>query len=70
MIPPVHRTPGGIRDYREEELKWVENAICMRSAGVSVDLLVAYVKLFEQGERTWLQEEIFFLKPAKMCKRS
>lgn len=52
VIPPVHRTPGGIRDYSAEDLAWVENAICMRSAGVSIDLLIEYVRLFTQGEKT------------------
>ena len=32
MIPKVHRTSGGIRDYRAEDLHWVELALCMRSA--------------------------------------
>ena len=32
MIPQVHRTGGGIRDYQEDDLGWVELAICMRSA--------------------------------------
>ena len=32
MIPPVNRSPSGIRDYDEEDLKWVELAICMRKA--------------------------------------
>ena len=31
MIPQVHRTGGGIRDYQEDDLSWVELAICMRS---------------------------------------
>lgn len=30
MIPQVHRTGGGIRDYQEDDLGWVELAICMR----------------------------------------
>ena len=28
MIPEVTRTAGGIRDYQEEDLRWVELAIC------------------------------------------
>ena len=26
LIPPVPRTPGGIRDYQEKDLGWVEQA--------------------------------------------
>ena len=29
VIPEVHRTKGGIRDYTDEDVAWVENAICM-----------------------------------------
>lgn len=62
VIPPVHRTPGGIRDYSDKDLKWVENAMCMRSAGVSVDLLVAYVKLCMEGESTIAARRDLLLK--------
>ncbi len=52
VIPPVNRTSGGIRDYTEDDLKWVKQAVCFRNAGLSVDALVEYRKLFEQGDET------------------
>jgi DNA-binding transcriptional MerR regulator len=52
VIPEVNRTKGGIRDYTEEDIKWVENAVCMRSAGVPVEMLIEYVKLFQEGDGT------------------
>ena len=52
MIPPVHRTAGGIRDYQPEDLSWVELAKCMRGAGLPVDAMVEYVRLYRQGEGT------------------
>jgi DNA-binding transcriptional MerR regulator len=52
VIPEVNRTPGGIRDYNEEDIAWVENAVCMRSAGVPVEMLIEYVKLYPQGDET------------------
>lgn len=30
IIPKVRRNESGIRDYSEQDLGWVENAICMR----------------------------------------
>ncbi|MCR5102744.1 MAG: MerR family transcriptional regulator [Butyrivibrio sp.] len=53
VIPEVHRTAGGIRDYQEEDIGWVENAICMRDAGVPVEMLIEYVKLSQKGEETF-----------------
>lgn len=52
LIPAVHRTAGGVRDYQESDLGWVENAICMRAAGVSVEALIEYVRLYQQGDET------------------
>ena len=52
VIPEVSRTKGGIRDYSEQDIKWVENAVCMRSAGVPVEMLIEYVKLFQEGDST------------------
>ena len=52
MIPPVTRTSGGIRDYQEEDLQWVQLAICMRSAGLPVEVMIEYVKLFQEGDTT------------------
>lgn len=52
LIPAVHRTVGGVRDYQETDLGWVEHAICMRSAGVSVEALIEYVRLYQQGDAT------------------
>lgn len=53
VIPEVHRTKGGIRDFSDEDIAWVENAICMRSAGVPVEMLIEYVRLFQEGDGTF-----------------
>lgn len=63
-IPTVNRTVGRVRDYTEEDLKWVKNAICLRRAGVSVEMLVEYVRLSQQGDGT-LQERCDLLKEAR-----
>ncbi len=52
VIPEVNRTSGGSRDYTEENLKWVKNAICLREAGISIESIAEYVKLFQQGDET------------------
>lgn len=52
MIPTVTRTSGGIRNYQEEDLRWVELAICMRSAGLPVEAMIEYVKLYQEGDVT------------------
>lgn len=52
VIPAVTRTSGGIRDYREEDLKWVELAVCMRNAGLPIESLIEYQRLYQAGDST------------------
>ena len=52
VIPPVQRTAGGIRSYGEDDLGWVELAICMRGAGLPIEALIEYVKLYREGDST------------------
>lgn len=52
LIPAVNRTPGGIRNYTEEDCKWIEYAKCLRNSGVQVEALIEYVELFQKGDST------------------
>lgn len=52
VIPAVTRTSGEIRDYQEEDLKWVELAVCMRSAGLPIESIIEYQRLFQEGDET------------------
>lgn len=64
MIPPVTRTKGGIRNYSIEDLNWVELVVCMRKAGLSIEVLTQYVKLYQQGDETFA-ERLELLKGQK-----
>lgn len=52
LIPPVNRNASGIRDYTEEDCNWVHFIKCMRSAGISIEILVEYISMFQQGNST------------------
>ena len=52
LIPTVNRSKSGIRDYSEDDCRWVEFAKCMRSAGLPIEALIEYVSLFLQGDET------------------
>lgn len=52
LIPGVHRNHSGIRDYSEEDCRWIEFIKCMRSAGLPIEVLIEYVALVEQGDAT------------------
>lgn len=55
LIPKVQRTKGGMRNYTEEDLHWIDFAKCMRGAGLQTRILTNYVALAQQGDST--QEE-------------
>ncbi len=52
VIPPVTRTAGGIRDYSDTDIQWVENAKCMRAAGLPIEVIIEYLRLFREGDST------------------
>lgn len=62
LIPPVRRTESGLRDYSEQDCRWVEFIKCMRSAGLSIETLREYVRLFKQGNRTLTKRKNLLLK--------
>ena len=52
LIPAVNRTKSGIRDYNDEDCRWIEFIKCMRAAGLPIEVLIEYVSLFQRGYET------------------
>ncbi len=52
VLPAVHRTKSGVRDYTDEDCGWVDLACCMRRAGLPLEELAEYVRLTQQGDET------------------
>jgi DNA-binding transcriptional MerR regulator len=52
LIPPVNRKESGIRDYNETDMKRVEFVRRMRSAGLPIEVLIDYIGLVQQGDKT------------------
>lgn len=52
LLSVVNRTSGGVRDYNEEDCKQIMFVKCMRSAGLSIEVLQKYFELFKRGKRT------------------
>ena len=65
LIPRVNRNKSGIRDYTEEDSKWVEFIKCMRSAGLPIEVLIEYVGLFQQGDETIEARKELFIEQRK-----
>ena len=52
LIPPVNRNNSGVRYFTEEDCNWVQFIKCMRGAGLSIEVLIEYVKMFQEGNST------------------
>ena len=76
LLPNVRRKTNGIRDYNEEDCRWIEFIKCMRDAGIEIEALIKYVTLFYQGDETREarrqilaeQREKLFIKMSKIEK--
>ena len=45
--------PGGIRDYTTYDISWLELILCLRGAGLPIEAIIEYVKLFQMGDSTF-----------------
>lgn len=52
LITNVPRNQNGIRNYDDATCRRIEFIKCMRNAGVEIESLIEYIKLFEQGKTT------------------
>lgn len=52
LIPQVTRNASGNRDFTEKDCGWVQFIKCMRGAGISIESLIDYVKMYQEGDGT------------------
>lgn len=52
LLPNVKKNESGIRNYSEDDCKWVDFIKCMRGAGLPLEVLNQYITLFQQGDST------------------
>ncbi|WP_297420871.1 MerR family transcriptional regulator [Clostridium sp.] len=66
LIPPVNKNASGVRVYTEEDCNWVNFAKCMRSVGLSIEVLAEYIALFQQGNSTIGARKDLLIEQRKM----
>lgn len=52
LLRHVRRNGSGIRDYSEADCERIGFVKCMRGANVSIDALVEYMRLLDEGDAT------------------
>lgn len=67
----IHSVPrkSGKRNYGQAELDNIEFIVCMRGAGLSIEVLKEYIKLIEKGEETSEQRRNLLIEERKKLKK-
>jgi DNA-binding transcriptional MerR regulator len=66
LIPKINRKENGIRDFTQTDCEWVYFIKCMRKAGMSIEILIEYVSMVQQGEATVLTRKVLLLEQREM----
>ncbi len=61
LIPPVRRNKHGVREFDEEDIRWIDFARQMRKAGISIEALIEYTELFRGGDEATIQARVDIL---------
>lgn len=70
LIPGVNRKHSGVRDYTDEDCRWIEFIKCMRGAGLPIEVLIEYVALFQQGDVTFdARKELLIEQRSQLIER-
>ncbi len=70
LIPAVPRNQSGLRDYDEDSCNWIEFIKCMRRAGLPIEVLIEYVSLFREGDKTLdARKELLIEQRELLCKK-
>lgn len=57
LLDKVTRDKKGNRDYQEKDKNRLNFIICMREAGLSIQVLQKYIELYHQGDDTILERK-------------
>ena len=61
LLSPVERTPGGFRQYSDEDLEALGLVCCLKNTGMSLQEITRFVQLTRQGDQT-LKERVELLR--------
>ncbi|AVL00056.1 MerR family transcriptional regulator [Pediococcus inopinatus] len=52
LLPEIKRNESGYREYSEHDMNWVFYIKALRKAGMSIEALIEFVKLYREGSQT------------------
>jgi DNA-binding transcriptional MerR regulator len=62
LIPPVKRKQNGMRDFDEEDIRWIVFSRHMREARLSVESLIEYIGLFKNHDDSTIPARMEILR--------
>ena len=66
LIPPVPRTPSGIRDYNESFIQWIGFLQQLKGIGMSLDAMIDYIELARQGDSTYEERKLLIAEARRV----
>lgn len=66
LLPPITRNDAGVRIFSDEDLKWIDFIACMRTAGLSLDVLKQYTELVRAGDETLEERKEILIEERKL----
>ena len=61
LLPHVNRTPGGFRQYTDEDMEALGLICCLKNTGMSLQEITRFVNLTHEGDQT-LKERVEMLR--------
>ena len=61
LISGVDRSPGGFRQYTDEDMEALGLICCLKNTGMSLQEIARFVRLTHEGDQT-LQERVMLLR--------
>lgn len=52
LLPPIERTSGGIRMFREEDVEWLHLIECLKKTGMPLKEIKLFVDWVKEGDST------------------
>lgn len=68
LLPKVPRRKNGNRFYTDDMQDWIEMIICLRHSGVTIETLVDYAELLQEGDSTLNAQEELLKEQLEMLK--
>lgn len=68
LMEPVEKDASGHRFYQEKDIRRINFIMCMRKAGLGIEMIKQYVELFNEGEHTIPDRKEILIKQRQMIK--